>query len=275
MDVNQVAEKSQQICEEISNYIIGKDDVIKRVMIALLANGHILFEDFPGLAKTLLSKLFSQAISGAEFKRVQFTPDLLPSDITGSYIYNQKIQEFEFRKGPIHCNIFLADELNRAPPKTQSALLEAMQEYQVTVEGNTFLLNQPFFVIATQNPIELEGTFGLPEAQIDRFLVRLRMGYPTDNNEVEILQKRVDRKSNEIFLKPIITVQELLEMQKAVETVKIVPTLLEYIIKIVTATRSHSKVEIGASPRGSLALLSLARASAAFHGRKYVIPEDI
>ena len=239
MDVNQVAENSQHICEEIAKYVIGKEDVIKKVMIALLADGHILFEDFPGLAKTLLSKLFSQAINGAEFKRVQFTPDLLPSDITGSYIYNQKSQEFEFIKGPIHCNILLADELNRAPPKTQSALLEAMQEYQVTVEGNTFLLNSPFFVIATQNPIELEGTFGLPEAQIDRFLVRLRMGYPTNNDEIEILQKRMDRKSNDILLNPIISVQELLEMQQAVENIKVVPDLLQYIINIVTATRSH------------------------------------
>lgn len=275
MDVNQVAENSQHICEEIAKYVIGKEDVIKKVMIALLADGHILFEDFPGLAKTLLSKLFSQAINGAEFKRVQFTPDLLPSDITGSYIYNQKSQEFEFIKGPIHCNILLADELNRAPPKTQSALLEAMQEYQVTVEGNTFLLNSPFFVIATQNPIELEGTFGLPEAQIDRFLVRLRMGYPTNNDEIEILQKRMDRKSNDILLNPIISVQELLEMQQAVENIKVVPDLLQYIINIVTATRSHQKIEIGASPRGSLSLLSLARASAAFNGRNYVIPEDI
>ncbi|MFW9930405.1 MAG: AAA family ATPase [Candidatus Thorarchaeota archaeon] len=275
MEIAEVSKRSNIICDKISEFIIGKKQVIEKVMIALLADGHILFEDFPGLAKTLMARLFSEAIS-ANFKRVQFTPDLLPSDITGSYIYNQKLQEFEFRKGPIHTNILLADELNRSPPKTQAALLEAMQEYQVTIEGKTFHLEPPFWVIATQNPIELEGTFGLPEAQVDRFLVRLRIGYPDQNEENNILMNRIKRQSKNMSIdQPIISIDEFIRMQKAIEGVKVVPDILNYITSIVQATRTHPKLEIGASPRGSLALLSLARASAAFHGRDYVTPEDV
>ena len=275
LDVQEVSRISQNICNTISQFIIGKEKVIQKVMIALLADGHILFEDFPGLAKTLMARLFSESIN-ADFKRVQFTPDLLPSDITGAYIYNQKVQEFEFRKGPLHTNILLADELNRSPPKTQAALLEAMQEYQITIEGTTFKLKPPFWVIATQNPIELEGTFGLPEAQVDRFLVRLRIGYPNDEEEVKILENRISRQTREMHIKnPIITLEEMLKMQNVIEKVKIVPDIIKYITTIVQATRVHPKLEIGASPRGSLALLNLSRASAVFHGRDYVTPEDV
>jgi MoxR-like ATPase len=275
LEIDQLSKISQRICSEISRHIIGKDKVIQKVMIGLLADGHILFEDYPGLAKTLLARLFSEAIN-ADFKRVQFTPDLLPSDITGAYIYNQKTLEFEFRKGPIHTNILLADELNRSPPKTQAALLEGMQEYQVTIEGQTYILKPPFWVIGTQNPIELEGTFGLPEAQVDRFLIRLRIGYPNQDEENIILENRINRQTRDMHIsKPIATLEEILDMQKTVEQVKVVPDIIKYITSIVQATRDHPKLEIGASPRGSLALLNLSRASAAFNNRDYVTPEDV
>ena len=275
MDVKEVSVTCNRIIDAISEHIIGKGLVIKQVMVSILADGHILFEDVPGLAKTLIAKLFSEAIKG-DFKRIQFTPDLLPADVTGSYIFSQKTQEFELRKGPIFTNILLADELNRAPPKTQASLLEAMQEYQTTIEGHTFTLEKPFFVMATQNPIELEGTFGLPEAQVDRFLVRLRVGYPNHDEEITILENRIERKQKDIHLKEaIITTEKLLEMQRAVEQVKVVPDILKYITTIVRETRNHPKVELGSSPRGSLSLLALARANAALEGLDYVITEDV
>lgn len=271
--------EAHQLCKnivaEINKLIIGKEDVVKNVLIALLADGHILFEDYPGLAKTLLTKLFSQAID-VDFKRIQFTPDLLPADITGANVFDLKNQEFVLRKGPLFSQIVLADEINRAPPKTQSALLESMEEYQVTIEGDTFPLKTPFWVIATQNPIELEGTFSLPEAQMDRFLVRLRIGYPNSEDENKILENRIFRKNKTIKLsKPIVTAEKMIAMQRSVENITIVPDLISYITRIVQATRKHPKLEIGASPRGSLALLQLARASALFHGRSYVTPQDI
>lgn len=249
--------------------------MLKLVLTSILADGHILIEDLPGLAKTLMAKSFAKAL-GLEFKRVQFTPDLLPSDIIGVNVFNQKTLEFEFKKGPVFTNILLADEINRAPPKTQSALLEAMQEKQVTVEGKTYQLPRPFIVIATQNPIEQEGTYPLPEAQLDRFLVRLRVGYPSKEDEKEILRRRIERKQEEVEIDTVLSPEELLEMQREIEDVYVSEAIIEYITSIVWATREDRKnIEVGVSPRGSLALLKLSRAYAAIEGRDYVIPDDV
>lgn len=275
MKIDEVHEKGKQILNEVGKAIVGKEEVLKLVLTTILADGHILIEDLPGLAKTLMAKSFATAL-GVKFRRVQFTPDLLPSDILGVSVFNQKTLEFEFRKGPIFTNILLADEINRAPPKTQSALLEAMQERQVTIEGKTYYLDRPFVVIATQNPIEQEGTYPLPEAQLDRFLVRLRVGYPTKQEEIEILKRRIKRKKEEVDINPIVTPEEVVKMQRAVEDVYVSDAILEYITDIVKATReSKREIDIGASPRGSLALLKLSRAYAALEGRDYVIPDDV
>ncbi|MDV3103786.1 AAA family ATPase [Thermococcus waiotapuensis] len=275
MKVEEVSSKGSQILEEVKKAIVGKDEVLRLMLTTILAEGHILLEDLPGLAKTLMAKSFARAL-GVQFARVQFTPDLLPSDILGVSVFNQKTLEFEFRKGPVFTNVLLADEINRAPPKTQSALLEAMQEGQVTIEGNTYLLPRPFIVIATQNPIEQEGTYPLPEAQLDRFLVRLRVGYPLREEEMEILRRRMARKREEVDIKPVTNPEEVVEMQRAVEDVYVSDAILEYITSIITATREDKKdIEIGASPRGSLALLKLSRAYAALEGRDYVIPDDV
>jgi len=263
-----------RVLEEVEKLIVGKREVLERVFLAILANGHILFEDYPGLAKTLIARSFAATL-GCSFRRVQFTPDLLPSDITGTYVLNRTTSQFELRKGPIFTNILLGDEINRAPPKTQSALLEAMQERQVTIEGDSYPLSSPFLVMATQNPIEYEGTYPLPEAQLDRFLVKLGIGYPSAEAEVEILARRIQRKKDEEAPVVACTAQDLLEAQRAVEDVYIDPALLNYIQGIMSRTRAHPQVEIGASPRGSLALLKLSRARAAFSGRDYVIPDDI
>lgn len=274
MKIEEVHEKADLVLSEVGKVIVGKENVLKMILATILADGHVLIEDLPGLAKTLMAKSFAGAL-GLDFKRVQFTPDLLPSDIIGVSVFNQKTLEFEFRKGPVFTNILLADEVNRSPPKTQSALLEAMQERQVTVEGKTYPLPRPFVVIATQNPIEQEGTYPLPEAQLDRFLVRLHVGYPTKEEELEILRRRIGRKSDEVSVSPVVTAEEVLEMQRAVEDVYVSDPVLEYIVDIVEATRRDKKdVEVGASPRGSLALLKLARAYAAM-GRDYVIPDDV
>jgi MoxR-like ATPase len=243
-------------------------------MAAVLANGHILLEDYPGLAKTLIAKSFAVAL-GLDFKRIQFTPDLLPSDITGSYIYDRSQNRFELRRGPIFANIILADEINRASPKTQSALLEAMQEYQVTLEGETMTLPVPFIVIATQNPIEYEGTFPLPEAQLDRFLLKLPIGYPSPEEEQEILKRRRERRRDEIELTQVTEAGELLAMREAIEEIYIHPDIERYIVELVNMTRRDKRVAVGASPRGSLALLKLARAQAAIAGRDYVLPDDV
>ena len=275
MKIEEVSSKGNAVLEEVKKAIVGKDEVLRLILTTILADGHILLEDLPGLAKTLMAKSFATAM-GVRFKRVQFTPDLLPSDILGVSIFNQKTLEFEFKKGPVFTNILLADEINRAPPKTQSALLEAMQERQVTVEGNTYELERPFIVFATQNPIEQEGTYPLPEAQLDRFLVRLRVGYPSKKEEIEILRRRMARKKEEVDITPILTPEEVVEMQRAIEDVYVSDAILEYITEIVLATREDKKeIEVGASPRGSLALLKLSRAYAALEGRDYVIPDDV
>ena len=267
-------EKMDRIVEEVSKVIVGKEDVLRNVLYTILAGGHILFEDNPGLAKTLIVRSFAQVL-GCEFKRVQFTPDLLPSDITGAYIYDRKSGEFKLMKGPVFTNILLADEINRSPPKTQAALLEAMQERQVTIEGQTYKLEEPFVVIATQNPIEYEGTYPLPEAQLDRFLVKLSVGYPSKDGEVEILRRRIAWRRDEIPLQKVITKEELLEMKAKVEDIFVDDDILDYIVRIVRATREHVQVEVGASPRGSLAILKLSRARAMVMGRDYVVPDDV
>ncbi len=272
--MSEIRNKMEKIIEEIKKVIVGKDEVLRQVLYTILAGGHILFEDNPGLAKTLIARSFSRVL-GCEFKRVQFTPDLLPSDITGTYIYDKRTGEFKFLKGPVFTNILLADEINRSPPKTQAALLEAMQEKQVTIEGDTYKLEEPFVVIATQNPIEYEGTYPLPEAQLDRFLVKLKIGYPTRGGEIEILKRRMLWKKDEIELEKIADREIILNMRKMVEGIYVEDDVLDYMVRIVRATREHMQVEVGASPRGSLALLKLSRARALVYGRDYVNPDDV
>ncbi len=272
--VNQVSEYSDRVIQEVSRAIVGKEDLLKQIMAVILAGGHILLEDYPGLAKTLIANSFATAL-GMTFKRIQFTPDLLPGDITGGYIFNRAENQFVLRQGPIFTNVLLADEINRASPRTQSALLEAMQEYQVTLEGETLKLPDPFIVIATQNPIEYEGTFPLPEAQLDRFLVKLAVGYPTVDEEREILRRRRERRQDAFSLSPVIDAQGLLEMRAAIEDVYLQEDIERYIVQLVDHTRTHRQVVVGASPRGSLALLKLTRAWAAMQGRDYVLPDDI
>lgn len=271
-------EGADQLCQKIINQvkkvIVGKEPVLEKVMLALLANSHVLFEDYPGLAKTLLARSFAMSM-GCDFSRIQFTPDLLPADITGTYIYNVKLGEFELRKGPLFTNILLADEINRAPPKTQAALLEAMQERQTTLDGKTHLLQDPFIVIATQNPIEYEGVYPLPEAQLDRFSVRLQLGYPNRAEEVEIMRRRMLRAKEEVILEPVADTRAVLDLQRTVEEVHVDDDVLGYVADIVQATRSQRQVEIGASPRGSLAIFKLSRARAVLHGRDYVVPDDV
>jgi len=269
-----ISSDCEKIIDEISKVIVGKRDVLERIMFSILANGHILFEDYPGLAKTMMAHCFSQVL-GCNFRRVQFTPDLLPADITGTYVFNQKEMTFNLRKGPVFTNILLTDEINRAPPKTQAALLEAMQEKQVTLEGDTYLLDEPFIVMATQNPIEYEGTYPLPEAQLDRFLVKLRVGYPTRKQEKEILDRRKERRTDEFSLKKVVNTKKIVEMQKACEDVYVHEDIEKYMVDIVYSTRELASIEVGASPRGSLALFKLARARAAYFGRDFVIPDDV
>jgi len=274
MELSEVSGRCSRIITEVEQAVIGKREMLELVMMAILAGGHVLFEDYPGLAKTLTAKSFAAAL-GLQFKRIQFTPDLLPGDVTGTHIYNQKSGEFELKPGPIFANIVLADEINRAPPKTQAALLEAMQEFQVTLEGETLKLPEPFIVIATQNPIEYEGTFPLPEAQIDRFLVRLEVGYPGHAEEVEILRRRRARKEDEVQLEAVTDSAAIMAMRTALEEVYLDPDIEDYIVSLVEATREDAQVYVGASPRGSLALLKLSRARAALSGRDYVLPDDI
>ena len=274
VELSRVAELSVRVIEEVEKAIVGKREVLEMIMTAVLADGHVLLEDFPGLAKTLLANSLATAL-GLEFKRIQFTPDLLPGDITGGYIYNRVSNDFELRKGPIFANIILADEINRASPKTQSALLEAMQERQVTLEGETMNLPRPFLVFATQNPIEYEGTFPLPEAQLDRFQMKLSIGYPSYEAEQEILQRRRERRQDDVDLEQVTNAEELMAMGAAIEDVYIDPDIDKYTVSLITATRKDTRVTVGASPRGSLALMKLARAKAAQDGRSYVIPDDI
>ncbi len=270
----EVHELSSKIITEVERAIVGKQKVLQKIMAAVLAGGHILIEDYPGLAKTLIARCFATVL-GLEFKRIQFTPDLLPGDITGGYIYDRNLNRFELRKGPIFANIILADEINRASPKTQSALLEAMQEGQVTLEGETMKLPEPFIVIATQNPIEYEGTFPLPEAQLDRFIMKLDIGYPSLEEEQEILSRRKQRQQDEVELNLVTGREQILEMKRAVEDIYINPDIERYIVELVNETRHDSRVGVGSSPRGSLALLKLSLAQAAMDGRDYVLPDDV
>jgi MoxR-like ATPase len=271
---SEVKELGAKILDEVNRAIVGKDEQASKILASIFVGGHILIEDYPGLGKTLLAKSFATTL-GISFKRIQFTPDLIPGDITGSYIFNRNLNLFELRKGPIFSNLILADEINRASPKTQSALLEAMQEMQVTLEGETLALSEPFIVIATQNPIEYEGTFPLPEAQLDRFSIKLSLGYPSLEDEQEILQRRQKRQQDEIILNPVTNINELLKIRNIIETVYVNPDINGYIATLVLATRQDKRIVVGASPRGSLALLKLARARAALNGRNYVIPDDV
>lgn len=275
MKIDQVADLSARVIDEVEKAIVGKRDVLEQMMAAFLSTGgHILLEDYPGLAKTLIANSFSTAL-GMRFKRIQFTPDLLPGDITGGYIFNSEKNHFMLRKGPIFTHILLADEINRASPKTQSALLEAMQEYQVTLEGETQTLPEPFIVIATQNPIEYEGTFPLPEAQLDRFMVKISVGYPTPEEEDEILKRRAARGKDVVSLTPVITPEVFLSMRAAAEEVYVDPDVRRYMVDLAARSRGHRQVAVGVSPRGSLALLKISRAWAAIRGRNYVMPDDV
>jgi len=273
-EITKVSTLGKQVIAEVERAVVGKRALLEMMMASVLAGGHILLEDFPGLGKTLVARSFAAAL-GLEFKRIQFTPDLLPGDITGGYIFNRTKNKFELRKGAIFANIVLADEINRASPKTQSALLEAMQERQVTIEGETLPLPEPFLVLATQNPIEYEGTFPLPEAQLDRFMLKLKVGYPSEVEEKLILHRRRERKQDEVVLSEITTAKQLLELRAAVETVHVDADLEGYIAALVHATRADRRVAVGASPRASLAFLKMARANAALEGRDFVTPDDI
>jgi len=274
VNVEELARRAEAVLDEVERAVVGKRDALELVLLGMLADGHVLIEDFPGLAKTLTARAFSQ-VTSIGFTRIQFTPDLMPSDVTGSSIFNQREADFEFRPGPIFTNLLLADEINRAPPKTQAALLEAMQERQVTIEGTTYPLAPPFLVLATQNPIEYEGTYPLPEAQLDRFLLRVGVGYPDRDEEWEVLERRLERQVDEVELRAVVDREELLEMQRAVEDVHVDRSVGIYMVDVVGATRTANGVQVGASPRGSLALLKLSRCRAAVRGRDYVIPDDV
>jgi MoxR-like ATPase len=270
----EVGRYARAVLDQVGTVIVGKREALELVLAGILAGGHVLLEDYPGLAKTLAARCFAQTL-GLQFRRLQFTPDLLPADVTGSYFYDQKAQEFEFRPGPVFTNLLLADEINRTPPKTQAALLEAMQELQVSVEGHTYPLPPPFHVLATANPIEYEGTYPLPEAQLDRFLLRVAFGYPDRADEQTVLHRRMARRREESTLDPVIDAPTLRRAQLALEDVAVEDSICEYIVELVAATRSHRSVQVGASPRGSLALLLTARARAVLAGRDYVTPEDV
>ena len=274
MELSRVHDLSGEVLDEVERAVVGKREALELVLIGFLAEGHVLLEDYPGVAKTLAARSFAQVLS-MRFTRIQFTPDLMPSDVTGASIWNQREADFEFRPGPIFTNLLLADEINRAPPKTQAALLEAMQERQVTIEGATHRLEPPFLVIATQNPIEYEGTYPLPEAQLDRFLLRTAFGYPGREEEVEVLDRRIERRAEEIELRPVVDRETLLEMQRAIEEVHVADSVRHYCVDVVAATRESQGAVVGASPRGSLALLKLARGKAALSGRDFVLPDDV
>jgi MoxR-like ATPase len=272
--VGDVAERCERILAEVERAVVGKREALELVLLGFLADGHVLIEDYPGLAKTLIARSFAQ-VCDMEFSRIQFTPDLMPSDVTGSSIYNQRAGDFEFRPGPIFANLVLGDEINRAPPKTQAALLEAMQERQVTIEGVTHRLERPFLVVATQNPIEYEGTYPLPEAQLDRFMLRVGVGYPSRDAEWGMLDRRLQRAEDEIRLERVVDRATLVELQQALEHVHVSEAIGYYLVDLVASTRAGSRVQVGSSPRGALALLKLGRAHAALRGRDFVTPEDV
>jgi len=274
LSLQDVSRTSARILDEVERAVVGKRDALELVLLGFLADGHILIEDYPGLAKTLIARSFAQ-VASMEFRRIQFTPDLMPADVTGSSIFDQRISDFEFRPGPIFTNLLLADEINRAPPKTQAALLEAMQERQVTIEGITRPLARPFLVLATQNPIEYEGTYPLPEAQLDRFLLRISVGYPTREDEWGVVAARIERREDEVELDPVVDAATLVAMQRAIENVHVAESIGYYVVDVVTATRTSPSVQVGASPRGSLALMKLARCKAMLDGRDFVTPEDV
>jgi MoxR-like ATPase len=274
MDLERVQELGSDVLDEVERAVVGKRGPLELVLVGFLADGHVLLEDYPGLAKTLAARSFAQVLS-MRFSRIQFTPDLMPSDVTGSSIWNQRDADFEFRPGPIFANLLLADEINRAPPKTQAALLEAMQEQQVTIEGETHRFERPFLVIATQNPIEYEGTYPLPEAQLDRFLLRTAFGYPAREDELEVLGRRIERQTDEVELRTVVDRETLLGMQRAIEQVYVAESVQAYCVDLVAATRASQAVAVGASPRGTLALLKLARCKAALAGRDHVLPDDV
>jgi MoxR-like ATPase len=274
MELTEVARIARSVVDEVERAVVGKRDALELLLLGLLADGHVLLEDYPGLAKTLMARSFAQAAS-MDFSRIQFTPDLMPSDVTGSSIFDQRTTDFRFRPGPIFANLLLADEINRAPPKTQAALLEAMQERQVTTEGETRRLGPPFLVLATQNPIEYEGTYPLPEAQLDRFLLRMSVGYPEREDEWLVLANRAERRTDEVELDAVVDRATLLEMQRACEEVYVSEPVGLYMVDVVASTRTAPSVQVGASPRGSLALLKLSRCRAALDGRDYVTPDDV
>ena len=274
MTIEELQATCEGVLDEVERAIVGKRETLEFVLLGLLGDGHVLIEDYPGLAKTMIARSFAQAAS-MRFQRIQFTPDLMPSDVTGSSIYDQRSGEFEFRPGPIFANLLLADEINRAPPKTQAALLEAMQERQVTIDGHSHLLEPPFVVLATQNPIEYEGTYPLPEAQLDRFLLRIGVGYPAREDEWQMLERRVERATDEMMLEPVVDRDTLLELQRTLESVYVSESIGLYMVDLVASTRRSARLQVGASPRGTLALLKLSRGRAALAGRDYVTPEDV
>ncbi len=274
LDVPAASRLANLVLDEVERAVVGKREALTLVLSGMLAGGHVLIEDLPGLGKTLAARSFATTL-GLTFTRAQFTPDLLPADLTGSFVYDQRTAEFVFRQGPLFTGLLLADEINRTPPKTQAALLEAMQERQITVEGQTFVLDAPFHVLATANPVEYEGTYPLPEAQLDRFLLRISFGYPTHDEEWEVLRRRIDRGREEQTLAVVTDAARVLEMQAAVETVTVDESISRYCVDLVNATRRHPHVLMGASPRGSLALMLVARALAVVRGRDFVVPEDV
>jgi MoxR-like ATPase len=274
LTLDEVGGLAERMLAEVQRAVVGKREVLELVLLGLLADGHVLIEDFPGLAKTLIARSFAQTAS-MRFARIQFTPDLMPTDVTGASVYNSQHGVFEFRPGPVFTNLLLGDEINRAPPKTQAALLEAMQERQVTIENETHPLAPPFLVLATQNPIEYEGTYPLPEAQLDRFLLRVSVGYPEREDEAAVLERRGERKQERIDLEPVVDAPTLVAMQRALEDVYVSESVRLYMVDLVRATRESARVQVGASPRGSLALYTLARGRAALDGRDFVVPDDV
>jgi len=274
LTLEEVGTLCESLLVEVERAVVGKRDALEQILLGLLADGHVLIEDYPGLAKTLMARSFAQ-VTSLDFSRIQFTPDLMPSDVTGSSIFDQRRADFEFRPGPVFTNLLLADEINRAPPKTQAALLEAMQERQVTVEGETRMLARPFLVLATQNPIEYEGTYPLPEAQLDRFLLRISVGYPSRDDEWLMLERRIERRADEVALSPVVDAPALIGMQQAIEQVHVSESIGRYVVDVVRATRDSPSVQVGASPRGTLAVMKLARCRAALSGRDFVTPDDV